>query len=128
MTEVEIEFDTREVLLPDVAGWKRDRVPQRPTGRPVRVRPDWVCEILSPSTASRDMGPKHARFHRCGVGHYWLVDPQHQTLTVQRWTDDGYLVVVTAGCTDTIRAEPFDAIEFSVGILFGVDPDEEPNT
>lgn len=122
MTEVEIELETHEVYLPDVAGWRRENAPQRPSGRPVRIRPDWVCEILSPSTARRDQVSKQRTFHRCGVGHYWIVDPERELLTVQRWSADGYLVVLTAGKGETVRAEPFDAVELVVGELFGDDP------
>jgi len=124
MTEVEVELETHEVFLPDITGWRRDRVPERPTGRPVRMRPDWVCEVLSPSTASRDQGHKHRTFHQCGVGHYWVVDPRVETLTVHRWHKDGYIVVLTADRSQTVKAEPFDAIELRVGLLFGDDLDE----
>ncbi len=120
-TEVEIEFETHEVYLPDVAGWRRDRVPDRPKGRPVRVRPDWVCEILSPSTASRDTVTKHHTFHDCGVGHYWIVDPVRETLTVLRWEKDGYLTVLTAGQNEKVNAEPFPEIDLFVGDLFGAE-------
>src|SRR6188508_3036854 len=58
LTEVEIQLETHEVYVPDLAGWRRDRIPQRPTGRPVLLRPDWVCEILSPSTARHDQVTK----------------------------------------------------------------------
>lgn len=121
-TEVEVEFETHEIYLPDIVGWRRDRVPERPRGRPIRTRPDWVCEILSPSTADRDQGIKHRTLHRCGVQHYWIVDPEHETLTVHRWHQDGYLVVLTAGSSESIRAEPFDAIDLQVGLLFGAEP------
>jgi Uma2 family endonuclease len=122
MTEVEIELETHEVYVPDLAGWRRDTAPQRPTGRPVRIRPDWVCEILSPSTARRDQVGKQRTFHRCGVRHYWIVDPEREVLIVQRWAADGYLVVLTAAKGETVRAEPFDAVELAVGELFGDDP------
>ncbi len=122
-TEVEIEFETHEIYLPDIAGWRRDRVPERPGGRPLRIRPDWVCEILSPSTADRDQGVKHRTFHRCDVQHYWIVDPEHATLTIHRWHRDGYLVVLSAGRNEVVRAEPFDAIDLRVGLLFGDEPD-----
>ena len=122
MAEVEIELETHEVYLPDVAGWRRENVPQRPSGRPVRIRPDWVCEVLSPSTARRDQVTKQRTFHRCGVGHYWIVDPEREVLIVQRWSADGYLVVLTAGKGETVRGEPFDAVELVVGELFGDDP------
>ena len=122
LTEVEIELETHDVYVPDLAGWRRDRVSQRPTGRPVRERPDWVCEVLSPSTARHDQVAKQRTFHRCGVGHYWIVDPEREVLVVQRWSADGYLVVITAGKGETVRAEPFAEAELTVGELFGDDP------
>ena len=124
MTEVEIEIETHDVYVPDVSGWRRSSLPNRPRGRPVRVRPDWVCEILSPSTAAHDQVVKQKTFHRCGVKHYWIVDPERQVLTVQRWEKEGYLAVLTAGRQETVRAEPFDAIDLKVGQLFGDDPED----
>lgn len=124
-TEVEIELETHEIYVPDIVGWRRDRVHERPRGRPIRVRPDWVCEILSPSTAQLDLGPKHQTFHRCSVPHYWIVDPEHETLTVHRWHQDGYLIVLTAGRKQKIRAEPFESIELHVGQPFGDEPEDD---
>lgn len=122
LTEVEIEFETHEVYRPDLSGWRRERAPQRPTGRPVRLRPDWVCEVLSPSTAKNDLVEKLRTMHACGVPHYWIADPEHETLTVLRWMAEGYLTALTAKRGDRVRAEPFDAIEIDLGTVFG---DEE---
>ncbi|MFT3773094.1 MAG: Uma2 family endonuclease [Minicystis sp.] len=122
LPEVEIELAPHEVYRPDIVGWRRERVPDRPTGRPVMVRPDWVCEVLSTSNASNNLVKKLRVYHRAEVPHYWIVDPQHETLTVLRWTPDGYLTALTAGRGDRVRAEPFAAIELPVGALFG---DEE---
>jgi Uma2 family endonuclease len=123
-SEVDIEFEVHEVYCPDLAGWRRDHCPQRPTGRPVRIRPDWVCEVLSRSTASRDQVKKLRTYLRCGVGHYWIVAPEHETLTVMRNGPDGFVVVLTAARPDRVRAEPFEAIEIHVGLLFGDDPED----
>lgn len=60
---------------------------------------------------------------RAGIPHYWIVDPDHATLTVLRWTPDGYLTALTAGKADTMRAEPFGEIELRVGVLFGEEKD-----
>jgi Uma2 family endonuclease len=117
--EVESELETYEVYLPDVAGWRRDRVPERPKGRPIRVRPDWVAEVLSPTTADRDLGPKLRAYHRGGVPHYWIIDAAHETLTVYRWSPEGYVVHLTAGRRDRVRAAPFEELEFEVALLFG---------
>ncbi|HEY5243191.1 MAG TPA: Uma2 family endonuclease [Polyangiaceae bacterium] len=124
LTEVDVEFATHEVYRPDIAGWRRERVPEHPRGRPLRVRPDWVCEVLSPSNASRDLVEKMSTFHQCELPHYWIVDPEHETLTVYRWTREGYVVAFVAGkAARRVRAEPFDAIEIDVGLLFGEDPE-----
>jgi Uma2 family endonuclease len=118
MTEVEVEYDPKQVYCHDLVGWRRERMPQRPAGRPVTSRPDWVCEILSPSNAQNDLVRKLRTLHRASVPHYWLVDPGNKTLTVLRFTPDGYLAALTAGGHDVVRAEPFDAIELELGRLF----------
>lgn len=123
-TEVEIELAPHEVYLPDMAGWRMDVVPEPPRGRPVRTAPAWVCEILSPSTASRDLNHKLRTYHRAGIGHYWIVDPLMQTLTVYRRQADGYMLASAAGAGDVVRAEPFDAIDIDIGYLFGLPPRE----
>jgi Uma2 family endonuclease len=117
--EVEVELADHDVFLPDVSGWRKERVPERPRGRPIRVRPDWICEVLSPSNASVDLGPKRVAYHRAGVPHYWVVDPEHETLLVYRATAEGYVLALSAGREDVVRAEPFDAIELRVRELFG---------
>lgn len=120
-TEVEVLLPAGDVVRPDVVGWRRERCPVRPIGTPVTVRPDWVCEIVSASNASDDT-VKVRVYHAAGVPHYWIIDPRDATLTVLRWSDDGYLDVLRAERGETIRAEPFDAIEIAVGSLFGDDP------
>jgi len=112
---------------PDLLGWRRDKhtaVPAPDSRGLVTAVPDWICEVLSKSTAPMDMGPKRVGYHRAGVAHYWLLDPQNGTLTVLRWTPDGYLVALVAGRGDTVRAAPFEAIEIDVGQLLGDDEAE----
>lgn len=118
-TEVEVELAVHDVFLPDVAGWRKDGVVERLQGRPVRARPDWVCEVLSPSNACTDLGPKLTAYLRAGVSHYWAVHTEHETLTVYRATAEGYVLALAAGREDIVRAEPFDAIELRVSDLFG---------
>jgi Uma2 family endonuclease len=122
-TEAEIELETHEIYLADVAGWRIDRVPEEPTGRPVRIRPDWVCEILSPSTMRRDRGHKQRTYHCADIGHYWLVDPVDRILWVFRWAPEGYTQVVTIEAEDVpagelVRVEPFDAIGIDLADIF----------
>jgi Uma2 family endonuclease len=118
--EVEVQYGD-EVFRHDVVGWRRDRTPQRPSGRPVRVRPDWVCEVLSPSNASTDTVRKLRTLHARAVPHYWLADPDRRTLTVLRWESAGYLTVLNAEAGELVRAEPFEALEMRTGPIFGDD-------
>ena len=122
LTEVEVLYrETAEVFRHDLCGLRRDSHPERPTGMPLFVRPDWVCEVLSPSTARFDIVKKQRTLHRHGVPHYWVVDPASETLSVYRHEPGGYLIVLTAASGETVRAEPFDAIDLDVGELFGRD-------
>jgi len=89
-----------------------------------RPAPDWVCEILSASNAKDDQVTKFETYRRCGVPHYWIADPALLTLRVFRWTPDGDLVALTAEAGQSVRAEPFDAVELEVGVLFGGDPEQ----
>jgi Uma2 family endonuclease len=124
-TEVEIVFGD-DVFRPDVVGWRRERVVERPTGTPIRVRPDWVCEILS-TNRRHDLVKKKRAYHRHEVPHYWIIDPTEETLAVHRWGPDGYIEVLAAQRGEQVRAEPFEAIELQVGVLFGDDePDDAP--
>jgi Uma2 family endonuclease len=122
-TEVEIELGPHQLVRPDVAGWRRERVPTRPSGSPIRERPDWICEVLSPSNADEDTVNK-LRIHRqAGVGHRWIIDPIAGTLTVHRWSADGYLVALVARRGERLRAEPFGELELAMGALLGDDPE-----
>lgn len=124
MTEVEVEFETSETYRPDVVGWRRDRVAERPRGNPVRSRPDWIAEILSPTNSGMDRVTKLNAYHRFAVPHYWILDPHEQTLSAFRWTATGYLLVRAAGAGERVRVEPFDAIELDVAEMFGAEPAE----
>jgi Uma2 family endonuclease len=122
MTEVEVLLDGAEIVRPDVLGWRRDRCPERPTGIPVKHRPDWICEVVSPSKPNHDTVKKLRLYHRSEVSHYWIVDPRDATLTVMRWSADGYVTLMRAERGETVRPEPFQQIELAVGTLFGDDP------
>lgn len=120
-TEVDIVLDGRG-YRPDVCGWRRDHVPVPPKERPVSIRPDWICEIVSASNRAVDTVTKLRRYQQAGVPHYWILDQVDRTLTVHRHNADGYLVVLRAEEHETVRAEPFDAIEVEVRVLLGGDP------
>ncbi len=123
-TEVDVRLDAGAIVRPDVAGWRRASCPARPTGLPVVQRPDWVCEVVSPSNANHDTVTKLRVYHAARVEHYWLVDPRDATLTVMRWSEAGYVTRLRAERGEVVRAEPFEAIEIAVGTLFGDDPAE----
>lgn len=120
--EVDIELDGNG-YRPDLLGWRRARVAQMPPARPVRVGPDWICEIVSEPNATADTVRKLRRYHQAGVPHYWLVDPAKKTLTIYRHEREGYLTVLAAEAGEVVHAEPFEAIELRVAALFGDEGD-----
>lgn len=120
--EVEVLLETGEIVRPDVLGWRRERSPERPTGFPVKLRPAWVCEVISPTRANDDTVKKLRLYHSVKIPHYWLVDTRDETLTVMRWSEPGYITVSRVERGEVVRPEPFEAIELAVGTLFGDDP------
>jgi len=113
-------------FLHDLAGWRRERVPEKPKGRPVRERADWVCEILS-SNRKHDIVTKFDVLGRAGVRHYWLVDVDARELVVHRLEESKWVRAAAFGATEPgqlARIEPFDAVELELGVLFGDDPSE----
>jgi Uma2 family endonuclease len=124
VTDVEIELAPTHIYRPDVIGWRRDHVPARPTGTPINILPDWICEVLSPSNPGTDRVKKLNHYHQFQVPHYWIVDPMEESLSVFRWTAEGYLLVLAADRDARVHAEPFEAIELPVGALFGQEDDE----
>jgi Uma2 family endonuclease len=107
-----------DVLVPDVAGWRRERLPALPEEAYFSVAPDWVCEVLSPSTASMDRVKKLRIYAREQVRHAWLVDPLARTLEVLRLESDRCSIASTFADLDVVRAEPFDAIDLDLSLLW----------
>jgi Uma2 family endonuclease len=109
-----------QVLVPDLAGWRRERVP----GLLARdqpffdVAPDWVCEVLSPSTAGLDRGRKMALYHQEGVEHVWLLDPRSHTLETYHRESEGWRLGAGYAGAEVIRAEPFAAEPLELGGLW----------
>ncbi len=122
-TETEIFLDAANMFRPDVAGWRRERLAELPDEVPIRVRPDWIGEVLS-SNRRNDLVKKKRAYHRAEIAHYWIVDPAVETLLVYRWEKEGYLEVLTAERGERVRAVPFDALELQVGVLFGDDEED----
>lgn len=120
--EIDLVLDGRG-YRPDLAGWRRERMPTMPQERPITLRPDWLCEIVSESNRATDTVTKLRRYHQAGVPHYWILDQVDRTLTVYRHHPEGYLVALRAEASEKVRAEPFEAVEFHVAVFFGDDPD-----
>ena len=104
------------VAAPDLAGWRRSRMPVVPRVAAFELAPDWVCEILSPGAAAtrRDRVLKPDEHARAGIPHLWLVDPDARTLEVYRLTDGLYTRVLAVAGDVRVRAEPFDAVELDM--------------
>lgn len=122
VSECEIELGPHEIYRPDLVGWRRERVPARPSGRCITVRPDWVGEVLSPSNARTDLVLKLRVYQQAQVPHYWVIDPSERILSVYRNTGRAFEIALTASSGDTVHAEPFEAVALRVGLLFGEDP------
>lgn len=122
-TELEVQLG-EEVFRPDVCGYRRERVPALPRGRPIRLAPDWICEILSPSNPARDRVEKIRAYFQGRVPHYWIIDPVAGTLEVFRRLELAYALVLSAQRGEKVRAEPCEAIEVRVDELLGADPEE----
>jgi len=107
-----------DALVPDLAGWRRERMLEMPHTAAVTLAPDWVCEVLSPSTAVLDREKKMKAYAREGVSHLWLVDPLQQSLEAyrlegRRWNQQGQW---SGGVT--VRAEPFEVLPLKLATLW----------
>jgi Uma2 family endonuclease len=107
-----------DVLVPDLAGWRRERLPALPEEAYFTLAPDWICEVLSPSTASTDRVKKLSIYAREHVRHVWLLDPLARTVEVLRLENGRWSIVTTGADADTLRAEPFDAIDLDLSLLW----------
>lgn len=107
-----------DVLVPDLAGWRRNRMPTVPSVPFFTLAPDWVCEVVSPSTEQIDRRRKQPIYAREGVSHLWLVNPLARTLEIFRRSPDGWLLTATHADADRARAEPFEAVELELAALW----------
>jgi Uma2 family endonuclease len=117
LDEPELHFNN-DVLVPDLAGWRRERMPEAPDDAYITLAPDWVCEVLSPSTETLDRGKKLRVYAREGVAHAWLVDPLRQTLEVLVLESGRWSLLASHEGRVSVRALPFDAIELELGALW----------
>jgi Uma2 family endonuclease len=120
LVEVDVQLSLHQVVRPDVAGWRRERLPAPWGQRPLTTVPDWICEIVSPSRPALDRVRKRALYAEYGVPFYWILDPAARTLEALRldaaaheWREVG-----AYGDESVARIAPFDAIALEVGRLF----------
>ena len=116
--DLPVVFSEDCLAVPDIAGWRRERVPTLPPVAHLELAPDWLCEVLSPSTESVDRAKKLKIYAREGVGHVWLLNPLLQTLEVLRLESPRWSLVATHDGAAVVRVEPFDAIELELGALW----------
>jgi Uma2 family endonuclease len=116
LAEPGIELPESPEFSPDVAGWRRDRLPALPTDTPIRIAPDWICEILSPNTRAYDFMKKRPFYARIGVGWLWYVDVEARTVTVSRLADGAWLEVAVHGEDDRVRLQPFAEVEIDLSL------------
>ena len=107
-----------DVLVPDLAGWRRERMAAPPTAAAIELAPDWICEVLSPRTGGLDRIRKMRLYARAGVQHAWLLDPIERSLEVFRLERGAWLAVQGCIGNERVRAEPFDAVEIELEALW----------
>jgi Uma2 family endonuclease len=117
LDEPELHFGL-DVLVPDIAGWRRERMPEIPDVPWTDLAPDWLCEVTSPSTGQLDRGPKLEVYHRAGVVHVWLVEPLLRRIEVLRRSPEGWLLVATHFGDEVAGIEPFAALPLELAELW----------
>jgi Uma2 family endonuclease len=114
VTEPGIELPNTPEISPDVAGWRRERMPEMPVDEPIRVVPDWVCEILSKHTRRHDLLIKLPYYARIGVAYAWTVDLEARVLIAHRLESGAWHTIGTYSDETEARIEPFDVVPLRV--------------
>ena len=115
--EPELHFG-EEILVPDIAGWRRERMPDFPDTAFFTLAPDWICEVLSPSTRDLDRHGKRPVYAREGVGHLWFIDPEARDLEAFELRSGEWVLIATARNADPVSIPPFEAITFALDALW----------
>ena len=110
------------VVVPDVAGWRRERMPEYPDAPWFSLAPDWLCEVASPSTERFDRVEKLRVYAGAGVGHVWLVNPLNQTIEIYRRDGTAWTLVSAHAGNAVIHAAPFEAVPLELGRLWDAPP------
>lgn len=118
LDEPELHFGD-DVVVPDLAGWRRERLVRPPEAAWISQAPDWICEVASPSTERFDRVEKLPVYARECVGHVWLINPLTRTIEVLRREGPNWTLVGVHGGDGLVRLEPFDAVEWELNRLWG---------
>lgn len=116
--EVDVRLSAHDIVRPDLVGYRRERLANPARLRPIEVVPDWVCEVVSPTSASRDRVHKRSLYARAGVPHYWLVDPEARLLEALSLRDGAWVEIGVYDDSATARIPPFEGVALEVGRLF----------
>ena len=108
----------RDIVVPDLAGWRRETMPEYPDAAYFDIAPDWVCEVLSPSTRRIDQNEKRTLYAREGVSHLWFVDPLAKTLEVFQRHEGYWLLIGTLADDVSVSQPPFEVISFPLAALW----------
>ena len=107
-----------EVLVPDLAGWRRERMPELVDAAYFTLAPDWVCEVLSPSTRKLDLVRKRPIYAQEGIAYLWLVDPAERILEAFELHNGRWVLIASVEDDEPVSIAPFEAITFSLGELW----------
>ena len=107
-----------DIVVPDLAGWRHETMPEYPDAAFFTIAPDWACEVLSPSTRRLDQGEKRNLYAREGVRHLWFVDPDARTLEAFELREGHWLLLATLVDDVPVSRPPFDAITFPLNALW----------
>jgi Uma2 family endonuclease len=126
LIEPGVELPGEDEFSPDVAGWRRERMPHLPRKGAIQTVPDWICEVLSPRTRSYDHVTKRRYYAAIGVSYLWYVDPFARTLTASKLEGGRWVELGAWQDDETVRTEPFDAVEVNLSPLWeGFDDEDE---
>lgn len=116
LAEPGIELPGSPEFSPDVVGWRRERLPELPQDEPIRVAPDWICEVLSPTTRGYDLIKKRPFYARIGVSWLWYVDVEARSISVSQLREGAWVEVAIHGEDERVRLQPFPEVEHELAL------------
>ena len=107
-----------DIVVPDIAGWRESTMHSLPETAWFGIRPDWVCEVISPATGKYDRGVKREIYAREGVGYYWIVDPIERFVEVFVLQRGSWVLSETGFDQQLVNLVPFEALPFDLSVLW----------